>query len=164
MVSALAADHVYYSSRRQPSPSFSLLLKSLHLTGLHSRIERPEGRTLVSLLTGTDIARAAAQHRRMERIVILGAGHAGFQCAAALRQNGYAGAIVLVGDEDALPYQRPPLSKGYLLGKIVAADLAFRPQRFYAEQRIELHKGHAEAIVGKHGSVAQDDLRLRAIG
>lgn len=107
----------------------------------------------------------------MERIVILGAGHAGFQCAAALRQNGYAGAIVLVGDEDALPYQRPPLSKGYLLGKIAAADLAFRPERFYADQRIDLHKGHAEAIdraqsqvVLRDGTVLPYDHLVLALG
>jgi 3-phenylpropionate/trans-cinnamate dioxygenase ferredoxin reductase subunit len=82
----------------------------------------------------------------MEQIVILGAGHAGFQCAAALRQQGFGGAIVLVGNEGVLPYQRPPLSKAYLVGKTAAADLGFRPERFFADQRIELRNGHAEAI------------------
>ncbi|MDB5860422.1 MAG: thcD 2 [Ramlibacter sp.] len=82
----------------------------------------------------------------MEQIVILGAGHAGFQCAAALRQQGFAGAIVLVGNEGVLPYQRPPLSKAYLVGKMAAADLAFRPERFYGDQRIALRAGHAESI------------------
>lgn len=53
-----------------------------------------------------------------ERIVIVGAGHGGFQLAASLRQSGYAGAVILVGDEPGLPYQRPPLSKAYLLDKL----------------------------------------------
>ncbi|MDH3334326.1 MAG: pyridine nucleotide-disulfide oxidoreductase, partial [Gammaproteobacteria bacterium] len=46
-----------------------------------------------------------------ERVVIAGAGHAAGQVAASLRQNKFAGEIVLVGDEPYLPYQRPPLSK-----------------------------------------------------
>ena len=49
-------------------------------------------------------------------VVIVGAGQAGFQVAASLRQGGYTGAITLIGDEPGLPYQRPPLSKAYLLG------------------------------------------------
>jgi 3-phenylpropionate/trans-cinnamate dioxygenase ferredoxin reductase subunit len=82
----------------------------------------------------------------MNQIVIVGAGHAGFQCAAALRQNGFTGAIVLVGNEGGTPYQRPPLSKAYLQGKMAAVDLGFRPGRFFADQKIELRQGHAEAI------------------
>ena len=82
----------------------------------------------------------------MNQIVIVGAGHAGFQCAAALRQNGFTGAIVLVGNEGGTPYQRPPLSKAYLQGKLAAADLGFRPGHFFADQKIELRQGHAEAI------------------
>src|SRR5216683_1228358 len=53
-----------------------------------------------------------------ERVVIVGAGHGGFQLAASLRQGGFDGAIVLLGEEPVLPYQRPPLSKDYLDGKI----------------------------------------------
>ena len=66
----------------------------------------------------------------MQQVVIVGAGHAGFQCCASLRQEGFDGAIVLVGDEASLPYQRPPLSKAYLLAKASASDLHFRPERF----------------------------------
>ena len=51
-------------------------------------------------------------------IVIVGAGHAGSELATALRKRGHAGRIVLVGEEAHLPYQRPPLSKGFLLGKV----------------------------------------------
>lgn len=93
----------------------------------------------------------------MEQIVILGAGHAGFQCAAALRQQGFANAIVLVGNEGLLPYQRPPLSKAYLLGKTAPADLGFRPERFYSDQRIELRAGHAETIDRKQREVVLRD-------
>jgi len=72
----------------------------------------------------------------MQQILIVGAGHAGFQCAASLRQEGFDGHIVLIGDEACLPYQRPPLSKAYLLGTSAAADLLFRPARFYEDHRV----------------------------
>jgi len=49
-------------------------------------------------------------------VAIIGAGQAGFQVAASLHQEGFAGRVVLVGDEPFLPYQRPPLSKSYLAG------------------------------------------------
>ena len=62
-----------------------------------------------------------------EPIIIVGAGHAGFQLAASLRQHGFEGAIVLIGDEGVLPYQRPPLSKDYLDGKIGLDLLLMRP-------------------------------------
>ncbi|MDR6858451.1 FAD-dependent oxidoreductase [Variovorax guangxiensis] len=82
----------------------------------------------------------------MQSVVILGAGHAGFQCAAALRQQGFAGNVSLVSEERGLPYQRPPLSKAYLLGKACAADLAFRAEAFFSEHRIALISGVAESI------------------
>ena len=71
------------------------------------------------------------------KVVILGAGHGGFQAAASLRQGGYDGEVVLVGDEPGLPYQRPPLSKDYLLGKHGLDLLLMRPEGFYTDQRIE---------------------------
>ena len=77
----------------------------------------------------------------MERIVIVGAGQAGAQLAATLRAEGHAGAIVLIGAEPVLPYQRPPLSKGYLLGDTARERLYLRPERFYAEHGIELRLG-----------------------
>jgi 3-phenylpropionate/trans-cinnamate dioxygenase ferredoxin reductase subunit len=82
----------------------------------------------------------------MQSIVILGAGHAGFQCAAALRQQGFTGDVSLIFDEGRLPYQRPPLSKAYLLGKKRAADLAFRAEAFFSEHRLTLVSGVAESI------------------
>ena len=82
----------------------------------------------------------------MQSVVILGAGHAGFQCAAALRQQGFTGDVSLVSEERRLPYQRPPLSKGYLLGKACAADLAFRAESFFSEHRLNLVSGIANGI------------------
>lgn len=69
-------------------------------------------------------------------ILIAGAGQAAYQVAASLRQEGFEGAITLIGDEPGVPYQRPPLSKAYLLGKVGADALRFRPAEFYEQQRI----------------------------
>ncbi len=71
-----------------------------------------------------------------DHIVIAGAGQAGYQAAASLRQGGFEGQITLVGDEPGLPYQRPPLSKAYLQGKVQAAQLRFRQGDYYDTQRI----------------------------
>ncbi|ADZ71600.1 NAD(P)/FAD-dependent oxidoreductase [Polymorphum gilvum] len=73
-----------------------------------------------------------------DRVVIAGAGHAGFQTAACLRQSGYAGEIVLIGDEPGLPYNRPPLSKGYLANGVEEGSLCFRPPAFFEQNRIDL--------------------------
>ena len=70
--------------------------------------------------------------------VIIGAGQGGFQAAASLREHGYDEPIVIVGDEDVLPYQRPPLSKAYLLGEMSADRLTFRPSAFYETRNITL--------------------------
>ncbi|MEM9049043.1 MAG: FAD-dependent oxidoreductase [Pseudomonadota bacterium] len=77
----------------------------------------------------------------MERIVILGAGQAGASLAARLRAKGHAGPIALVGGETAPPYQRPPLSKAYLLGEMPRERLLLRGDGFWAEQRIALMTG-----------------------
>ncbi len=71
-------------------------------------------------------------------IVIVGAGQAGFQAAASLREQGYEGRVVLIGDEASLPYQRPPLSKAHLKDDAQDAQLHFRPDTYFAERRIEL--------------------------
>ncbi|NND55114.1 MAG: FAD-dependent oxidoreductase, partial [Gammaproteobacteria bacterium] len=68
-----------------------------------------------------------------ERVIIVGAGHAAGQAAASLRQKKYAGEIVIIGDEDFEPYQRPPLSKAYLAGDIGLEKLYFKPEGYYAK-------------------------------
>ena len=77
----------------------------------------------------------------MAHHVIVGAGQAGASLAAKLRVEGFAGDITLIGSEDALPYQRPPLSKQYLLGEMDAERLHLRPRSFYDEQGIALRLG-----------------------
>ncbi|MEO7335594.1 MAG: FAD-dependent oxidoreductase [Caldimonas sp.] len=71
-------------------------------------------------------------------VVIAGAGQAGFLTASTLREQGYEGRIVLVGEEASLPYQRPPLSKAHLKAEADDAQLHFRPVAFFGERRIEL--------------------------
>jgi 3-phenylpropionate/trans-cinnamate dioxygenase ferredoxin reductase component len=70
-------------------------------------------------------------------VVIVGAGQAGFQAAASLRTGRYEEPITLIGDEPHLPYQRPPLSKGFLLGKQTIESTTLRPEAFYTTQRID---------------------------
>jgi len=81
------------------------------------------------------------------RIVIIGAGQAGAQAAYSLRQGGYRGAITLLGDELQPPYQRPPLSKGYLKGELEAERLFLKPLSYYPEHEIELLTGRAAAEI-----------------
>jgi 3-phenylpropionate/trans-cinnamate dioxygenase ferredoxin reductase component len=69
-----------------------------------------------------------------EGVVIVGSGQGGFQAAASLREEGHPGPVTLIGEEPGLPYQRPPLSKGFLLGKTTAQQLELRPAAFYAER------------------------------
>lgn len=77
----------------------------------------------------------------MKPLVIVGASHAGVQLAASARELGFAAPIVLLGDEPHAPYQRPPLSKGFLTGKASEDQLSLRSPAFYADERIELRTG-----------------------
>jgi 3-phenylpropionate/trans-cinnamate dioxygenase ferredoxin reductase subunit len=79
-------------------------------------------------------------------VLIVGAGHAGFQLATSLRQHGFKERIVLINDEAHLPYQRPPLSKAYLKGEGRPDSLMFRPDKFYRDQNIELIADRAVSI------------------
>jgi len=73
-----------------------------------------------------------------ERHVIVGGGLAGAKAAEALRAEGHEGEIVLIGAEDELPYERPPLSKDYLRGESSRGDARVHPESFYEENSIEL--------------------------
>jgi 3-phenylpropionate/trans-cinnamate dioxygenase ferredoxin reductase subunit len=77
----------------------------------------------------------------MSHIVVIGAGQAGSSLVAKLRKDGFDGAITLIGAEQALPYQRPPLSKAYLLGEMEVERLYLRPESFYADNNITLRLG-----------------------
>jgi len=74
----------------------------------------------------------------MEKIVVVGAGQAGASCVAKLRSAGFDGHITLIGEEPVPPYQRPPLSKAYLLGDMSLDRLFLRPESYYAEAEIDL--------------------------
>lgn len=76
-----------------------------------------------------------------ETYVIVGAGHAAGQLAASLRQNGFEGRIVLIGEEAQLPYQRPPLSKKYLSGEFGLDRVYFKPPAFYEDAKVETRLG-----------------------
>ncbi|MGX4806074.1 NAD(P)/FAD-dependent oxidoreductase [Bradyrhizobium guangdongense] len=79
-------------------------------------------------------------------VIIVGAGHGGYQVAASLRQARFSERICLINDEAHLPYQRPPLSKAYIKGSAGPESLMFRPEKFYQDQKIELIAGRAVSI------------------
>ena len=85
-----------------------------------------------------------------QRLLIVGASLAGATAAATLREEGFDGEIRLIGAEAQLPYNRPPLSKGYLRQQERFEDQLVKPAAYYAEQRIELTLGvRATAIDAK---------------
>jgi len=73
-----------------------------------------------------------------DRLVIIGAGQAGFAMAAKLRALKDTRPITILGAEDVLPYQRPPLSKKYLLGEMSFDRLLFRPEQWYPDNNVEI--------------------------
>ncbi|CUH63831.1 Rhodocoxin reductase [Thalassovita gelatinovora] len=77
----------------------------------------------------------------MTHIAVIGAGQAGSALAAKLRNLGFDGRLSLIGAEPVPPYQRPPLSKKYMLGALDKERLFLRPETFYAEQGIDLITG-----------------------
>ncbi len=104
-----------------------------------------------------------------DRIVIVGAGQAGAQAVATLRAEGFAGAITMVGDEPFAPYQRPPLSKAYLMGTLERERLFLKPDSFYQEAGCELILGASVKAINRSSktvslsdgrSIAYDRLLL----
>ena len=105
----------------------------------------------------------------MSGVVIIGAGQAGYQVAESLHQENYPGKITLLGDEAYPPYQRPPLSKAYLLGKTSQEQLNFRTEAYYQEHAIELqlntrltaiHRAKHEVETANGERLAYDKLVL----
>ena len=94
----------------------------------------------------------------LENIVIVGAGQAAVQAIDTLRRRGFAGNLIVVGDEPWLPYQRPPLSKKYLAGALGRERLLLRPQQFYEQYSVEVRSGRrVEEISRREQRVCLDD-------
>ena len=97
----------------------------------------------------------------MSQIVVIGAGQAGATLVAKLRSAGHAGPITLIGEENAPPYQRPPLSKAYLMGEMAEERLYLRSAEFYESHDITLRLGQkvsAIDAVAKTVTVGSDTL------
>lgn len=77
----------------------------------------------------------------MEDLVIIGAGQSAIQCINSLKKEGYAGSITMIGEEEHLPYQRPPLSKGFLEDSVNKERLYFKKLDFFTENKIQLKLG-----------------------
>jgi 3-phenylpropionate/trans-cinnamate dioxygenase ferredoxin reductase subunit len=104
----------------------------------------------------------------MTHVVVIGAGQAGAALVAKLRGAGHTGQITLIGEETAPPYQRPPLSKAYLLGEMEEERLWLRGPDFYAEHDITLRLGQrvsaidpaAKTVTVGGDVIAYDELAL----
>jgi 3-phenylpropionate/trans-cinnamate dioxygenase ferredoxin reductase subunit len=96
-----------------------------------------------------------------ETYVIVGASLGGAKAAEALRAAGYDGRIVLLGTESELPYERPPLSKGYLQGKAERETIYVHPRPWYAEANIDLRLGVTATAIDRaaHEVVLADGSR-----
>jgi 3-phenylpropionate/trans-cinnamate dioxygenase ferredoxin reductase subunit len=82
-------------------------------------------------------------------VVIVGAGHAGVQVAASLREEGFVGAVTLLSAEPHLPYQRPPLSKAFLKGAMEADGLPLRAAQFYQDKGVDLVLGEEATYIDR---------------
>lgn len=84
-------------------------------------------------------------------VVVVGAGLAGASAAKALRAHGFDGEVVLVGDEPEQPYERPPLSKAYLMGRSPREEVFVNPPSWYAEHGVDLRLGTAVTAIDRAG-------------
>lgn len=91
----------------------------------------------------------------MQKIVVVGAGQAGASLVAKLRSLGFDGEVTLIGAEPVLPYQRPPLSKAYLLGDMALERLYLRPESFYADNNITLRLGAEVTSIDRAAKTVQ---------
>jgi len=104
-----------------------------------------------------------AEHTGPDNVVIVGGGLAGAKTAEALREQGYAGPVVLLAAEDEPPYERPPLSKGYLAGKDAFEKALVHPEAWYADHDVELRRGTEVTAIDRtaHEVVLADGGRIR---
>ncbi|MER6617994.1 NAD(P)/FAD-dependent oxidoreductase [Streptomyces xantholiticus] len=94
--------------------------------------------------------------------VIVGAGLAGAKAAQTLREEGFDGPLVLLGEETEHPYERPPLSKGYLLGKDGRDTVYVHPPQWYTDHKVDLRLGTAVTAVDRaaHEVTLADGSRI----
>ncbi|MFJ8622622.1 NAD(P)/FAD-dependent oxidoreductase [Kitasatospora sp. NPDC093550] len=113
-------------------------------------------------MAGTDSGTTGAGGGQDRPIVIVGASLGGAKAAEALREAGYRGGIVLIGEEHERPYERPPLSKGYLLGKTPREKIYVHPPQWYAEHDVTLRLGTAVSSIdpAAHTVTLADDGRV----
>ncbi|MCR9080446.1 MAG: FAD-dependent oxidoreductase [Hyphomonadaceae bacterium] len=105
-------------------------------------------------------------------VVIVGAGQAAAQACASLRLFGFEGGITLIGEEAALPYQRPPLSKAYMKGELAEERLYFKPEAWYQDQNIDTVLSvratridrSAQTVELEHGGSVSYDALIIATG
>lgn len=95
-----------------------------------------------------------------DRIVVLGAGQAGGWAALTLRDAGFAGEVVLIGEEPHLPYERPPLSKGVLAGAAAPESVRLVPPENYAQKDVEFITGRARQLDLAQRTVRLEDERV----
>src|SRR5690349_2630191 len=108
----------------------------------------------------------------IDRIVIVGTGQAACQALATLRESGFSGSLSVVGEEPLPPYQRPPLSKGYLQGKLEVDRLLLRGATYYKQHDVDLMLGvpacsidrNARAVMLADGRRLSYDKLLLATG
>ena len=94
----------------------------------------------------------------MENLVIVGAGQSAIQCITSLRKENYSGLITLVGEEEHLPYHRPPLSKGFLEDTVSNERLYFKKLEFFIENKVQLKLGtKAEEIDIENNNIHLSD-------
>lgn len=87
--------------------------------------------------------------------VIVGAGHAAGELATSLRDNGWQGSILLIGEEPSLPYHRPPLSKAYLSGGATTQSLLIKPQATYEKANVDIISGVRVSKIDRLSSTVQ---------
>ena len=87
--------------------------------------------------------------------LIVGGGHGGAQAAIALRHNGFAGSIAIIGEEPELPYERPPLSKDYLAGEKAFDRILIRPAAFWEERQVTMLPGQRVTAVDPEAHIVR---------
>jgi|TARA_B110000438_G_scaffold43175_1_gene43077 3-phenylpropionate/trans-cinnamate dioxygenase ferredoxin reductase subunit len=93
----------------------------------------------------------------LKNIIIVGASHAAVEAIVSLRKLGWQEEITLIGDEDSLPYQRPPLSKGYLKDEISREKMALRPPEFYQKSSVNLLLGRKVIEIDRKSKLVKLD-------